>query len=394
MADTELNRNKPDKQIAYLSTFPPTNCGIASFTKDLVSSINRSSACNSNASIIEIVDKRQENKVRPQVKWAIDYNTISDYVEAAECINKSDVCLVNVQHEFALFGGRYGNYIIDFYNHLRKPIVTTCHTILSDYPSEQLRVFREILDRSQSVVVTTPTATKLLQKQGLLSSKVVVIPHGCPNIPFVEPKEAKMALGFEDRLLVSTFGLITRSKGIEFVIESLPLVIEQAPNILYLVMGRTHSHALDLEKEAYRNELLEQVSRLKLQGHVQFIDRYLSRSELIRYLQATDIYVTAYTSPNQISSGALTWALGAGKATISTPYFYAQDTLADGRGILCEFNNPTSIANAIHKYLDESYRSSVEKEAYRYSRQFLWPKVAKRYCELFQATLQEAGYQA
>jgi glycosyltransferase involved in cell wall biosynthesis len=371
------------KHIANLGTFPPTNCGIATFTSDLVKSINRLPSCNTKAAVIAIADKRQRVKYSPEVKWVIDWNTISDYRKAAEDINKSDICLVNVQHEFALYGGAYGAHILEFYNYLRKPIVTTCHTVFANYPAQQLDVFREIYDESKAVIVTTPIATRLLREQGLSNEKMHVIPHGCPNIRFIDTETAKAALGLNGRLVISTFGLITRSKGIEYVIEALPRVLEEAPNLLYLVIGKTHTHALDKEKEKYREELQSQVERLKLQKHVQFVNRFLSRKELIQYLQATDIYITPYTAPDQISSGALTYALGAGKATISTPYHYARDVLADDRGILCEFNDSTSIANAIRRYLDSGYRLAVAEKAYRYSRQFLWPRVAKEYCTLF-----------
>ena len=371
------------KQIANLSTFPPTNCGIATFTCDLVRSINRFSIYSYKSSVIALTNKHQKERYGPVVKWVIDCNTVADYKKAAEDINKSDACLVNVQHEFALYGREYGGYVLEFFRHLKKPIVTTCHTILSSFPPQQLKVFREILDKSKAVVVTTPVAIQLLRDQGLSSDKIWVIPHGCPHIPYVDTKDAKMALGYDDRFLISTFGLITRSKGIEYVIDSLPLVLKQAPNVLYLVIGKTHSHALDKEKETYREELLGRVNQLKLQRHVEFINSFLSRKELIQYLQATDIYVTAYTSPDQISSGALTYALGAGKATISTPYYYARDVLADGRGLLCDFNDSNSIANGIRRYLDGNYRLTVAEKAYEYSRQFLWPKVAEKYCLLF-----------
>jgi glycosyltransferase involved in cell wall biosynthesis len=199
-------------------------------------------------------------------------------------------------------------------------------------------------------------------------------------------------LGLKNRLVVSTFGLISSGKGIEYAIRALPYVIEKAPQIVYLIIGQTHPVILKKEGEKYRNDLMKLISDLRLEKHVRFDNRFLSKHELIRYLQATDIYLTPYISPNQISSGALTYAIGAGKATVSTPYFHAKEMLANNRGILCKFNDPVSLASGITKLLDESFRKSIQTRVYQYSRSFLWSNVARMYADLFENVIKNYSW--
>ena len=377
-------------RVAYLSTYPPRECGIATFTKDLIDTIDEINGFK--PSVIAINEKGAIYDYDRRVKWNIARDSPEDYVEAADYVNSSNIGLVNLQHEFGLFGGEYGEYIKIFLEKVKKPVVTTLHTVQQSFNPKAIEVLKCITNRSASIVVIAQSATKILRNQGISCKKCVVIPHGCPNIEFVDNNESiKESLGLENRLVASTFGLISSGKGIEYAIRALPYVVEKEPRILYLVIGQTHPEVRKQEGEKYRNRLMKLVSELGLDEHVRFHNRFLSKRELIKYLQATDIYLTPYISPNQISSGTLTYALGAGKAVISTPYFHAQETLANNRGLFCKFKDPVSMAEGIDKLLDESFRKNIQKRAYRYSRRFLWTNVARKYIDLFKTVIKNNG---
>jgi glycosyltransferase involved in cell wall biosynthesis len=249
-----------------------------------------------------------------------------------------------------------------------------------------------ISDKSASIVVIAHAAIKILKKQGISCKNCIVIPHGCPKIDLVDNEPIKASLGLKNRLVASTFGLISGGKGIEYTIRALPYVVEKGPRIVYLIIGQTHPEVRKNEGEKYRNELMKLVSELRLEDNVRFDNGFLSKGELIRYLQATDIYLTPYISPNQISSGALTYALDAGKPAGSTPYFHAQELLAKDRGILCKFNDPASLSDGITNLLDESLRKTIQRRVYRYSRRFLWSNVARTYGNLFNALIENYGW--
>ncbi len=373
------------KRIAYLSTYPPRECGIATFTKDLIDSMDLVDGFKSY--VIAIDNEEEINDYDRHVKFSIERNTINSYCAAAEYINNSSIDLVNIQHEFGLFGGDEGEYLVKFLDKLSKPVVTTLHTVRPDFNPKALQVLRRIVSKSDVVVVIAEAAAKMLSQQGIFYKNCVSIPHGCPEIDFVDSKSIKQSLGLDNRLVVSTFGLISRGKGIEYAIRSLPYVVKNAPDMVYLIIGQTHPEILKREGETYRNSLIKLVSELRLEKHVRFNNRFLSKRELVRYLQATDIYLTPYISPNQISSGALTYALGAGKAVVSTPYFHAQETINANRGVLCKFNDPLSLAQGINSLLDEKYRKSIQRRVYQYSRRFLWSNVARTYGEVFNAVI-------
>jgi glycosyltransferase involved in cell wall biosynthesis len=236
----------------------------------------------------------------------------------------------------------------------------------------------------------TRTAMRLLKNSNTHREKISVIPHGCPDVPLVSSGKPKIALGMSGRIVLSTFGLISRGKGIEYAIRSLPSLVKKEPRILYLVIGETHPEVRKIAGERYRRKLMKLVDELQLWKHVRFHNRFLSKQQLMRYLQATDFYITPYVDRNQISSGTLTYALGTGKAIISTPYLHAEEALAEGRGLLCKFRNPDSIAECIDRLLqDEDLRLSLEKKAYAYSRGFTWSKVAEEYAKLFNRLIED-----
>ncbi len=381
--------NVDEKKIAYLSTYPPRECGIANFTGDLINAIDRLNEFQPSV-VIAVNEKRAIYNYDRRVKFEIERDAFDDYIQAARYVNLSKVNLVNLQHEFGLFGGEWGKYVNSFLESLQKPVVTTLHTILPNFRSAARTVLESIVHRNAAIIVMTNTALELLKNYDIEPGKITVIPHGCPDVPFVPSEKRKPSLGLKDRIVLSTFGLVNRGKGIQHVIRALSSLVRKEPRILYLIIGETHPEVRKIEGERYRKKLMRLVDELKLGKHVRFHNRFLSKKELIRYLQATDIYITPYVDRNQISSGTLTYALGTGKAIISTPYLHAEEALADGRGLLCKFRNPNSVAECINKLLeDPELRLSLEKKAYAHSRNFTWPKVAEKYVKLFNRLLKD-----
>jgi len=370
------------KRVAYMSSYPPRECGIATFTKDLVDAVDELDEFRPSA-VIAVNEKETIYNYDRRVRWQIERDSVDDYLQVASRIKSSDVDLINLQHEFGLFGGEHGEYLNHFLDNLEKPVVTTFHTVQQGFDVKALALLRNIASKSASIVVIAHVALEILEKQGISCRKIAVIPHGCPNIQFVSSEDVKDSLGLKDRFVLSTFGLINRGKGIEYAIRALPSVVEREPRIVYLIIGETHPEVRKTEGESYRKKLMKLVEERQLEKHVRFHNRFLSKRELIKYLQATDVYVTPYISPNQISSGTLVYALGAGRAVISTPYLHAIETLAEGRGLFCEFRNPRSIAECIEKLLEDRLRKTMERKAYKYSRRFVWSNVANKYAKLF-----------
>jgi polysaccharide biosynthesis protein PslF len=375
------------KRVGYFSTYPPRECGIANFTKDLIDAI--SDLGGLKPSIIAINEKGALYDYDRRVKWNIDRDNAEDYIKAAEYVNSSNIQLLIVQHEFGLYGGDYGEHIKLFLDNVNKPVITTLHTVQPNFDKKAIEVLKYIVERSESIIVISHAAIDMLKRQGILYKKCIVIPHGCPSIDCTDNKSIKESLGLEGRLVASTFGLISSGKGIEYAIQALPEVIKTEPRIIYLIIGETHPEVRKHEGEKYRNELTRLVSELGLEEHVRFTNRFITKRELIKFLQATDIYLTPYISPNQISSGTLVYALGAGKAVVSTPYYHAQEVLANDRGILCRFEDSASIAEAINRLLDERFRTEIQKRAYKYSRRFLWKNVARKYINLIKAVTEK-----
>ncbi len=369
------------KQIAYLSSYPPRECGIATFTKDLIDTIEK--LYGFNPSVLAINQRGAIYDYEDRVKIEIKREHKENYIQAAKFINASNIDIVNLQHEFGLFGGECGEYIRLFFETLKKPVVTTLHTVLPDFNPKALEVLKCITEASASTIVISYSAIEMLKNQGINCRNITVIPHGCPTIEFVDTEQAKIALGLKNRLVASTFGLISSGKSIEYGIRAISLVAKKEPRILYLIIGQTHPEVIKQEGEKYRNSLQQLVNELGLEANVRFINRFLSKHELIKYLQATDIYLTPYISPYQISSGTLTYAAGAGKAVISTPYFHAQDILADNRGVFCKFKDSISLAEGIIELSNSKVRKAMQKRIYKYSRRFVWANIAQKYVNLF-----------
>ncbi len=377
--------------VAYVATFPPAECGIATFTRDLVTAIQKFTPF-SEPRVIAINEEGQILRYDTRyVRHIISKQDRESYQEAADYINRSPIDVVSMQHEFGIYGGSEGEYLIDFMAAIRKPIITTLHTVVLKPWGTMREGVDAIFRYSDTVIAMLDIAGDILNDvYGVDTSKLRIIPHGVPNVPRLPIDVAKKQLGLEGRKVVSTFGLVSRGKGLEYVIQAMPAVVEQFPDALYLVLGETHPAVRRHEGEVYRNELADWVTQLGMRRHVRFDNRYLSLEELINYLSATDVYVTPYVNPDQIVSGTLAYAIGCGRAIVSTPYLYAQSCLADRRGVLADFRSPESIAEGINGILvNPEWREELEENCYQFGRRTTWHNVAIEYLDVFHNAMSE-----
>jgi glycosyltransferase involved in cell wall biosynthesis len=386
----DLIKHSIDKPlVSYLSTYPPRECGIATFTSDLVDEISRLNAV-SPPIITAVNEKAGYYNYPSQVKLQIEREDPESYIKVANKINQSSIDVLNIQHEYGLFGGDWGDYLIDFMEALNKPIVTTLHTILENPTPEAKHVMKEILRLSNQVVVLARVGAKILeQKYDTPMDKIIYIPHGCPNVPKVQSSLVKEGLGLGDRFILSSFGLLSSGKGLEYAIQALPPLVDKHPDLLYLIIGETHPEVRKNEGESYRQMLIRLTETLGLRRNVRFVNRFLSKSELIRFLQATDIYILAYPNKDQISSGTLLYALCTGNAIISTPFLHAEEVINHGAAMRCDFKNPDSISLAVEDMIENDYmRNILGERAYAYSRDMIWPNVAMNYVNVFYKNLE------
>jgi len=380
--DYEVHRIR----VAYVSTYPPRECGIATYTKNLVDAI--SAFCTRVVTppvVAAINDRGGHYNYEIRVKSQIDANDIRSYEKVAQDINASDVDVVNLQHEYGIFGGEWGEYVNEFLQRIEKPVITTLHTVLEEPVPDARRVMEGILEHSDYVVVMAKVGIGILEKlYGSYPDRIRHIPHGCPNVPYLGTTMAKRSLGLKDHGVLSTFGLLSRGKGIEYAIEALPQVLKDRPETLYLIIGETHPEVRKREGEEYRQFLLDLVESLGLEKNVRFVNRFLPENELINYLQATDIYVIPYPNREQISSGTLTYALSTGKAIVTTPFLHAEEAISNGAALECGFKDPDSIAGCVNTLLkDKRIHGKLSRMAYEYSRAMIWPSVAMRYVNVF-----------
>lgn len=368
----------------FMGSFPPRECGIATFTKDVVDAFDR--AYGTSSEIIAVDEPGGEVRhYGPQVTARLQQDRRESYADVAAIVNAHPADVINIQHEYGLFGGERGEWLIDTLRAIEKPVVLTLHTVLPEPDETMLRVTRDLCRYSRSVVVLSETGRDLLDRvYGIDVQRVRVIHHGVPDVPFRGTDAAKASFGIGQRMVISTFGLINRGKGLEYAIEAMREIVRRHPEALYLILGETHPVVRRQEGESYRESLQAKVREYGLQHNIHLIDKYLDFDELVSYLEATDIYLTPYLNPTQIVSGTLAYAVGCGKAIVSTPYLYAQEVLAHHRGFLCEFRDARSIAHTIRALLDDaSLRRATERRAYRFGRQMTWPHVAREYGRLF-----------
>ncbi|MBV8433511.1 MAG: glycosyltransferase family 4 protein [Candidatus Eremiobacteraeota bacterium] len=369
---------------SFLGSYPPRECGIATFTKDVVDAYNRAFGVSSD--VIAIDEPGGEvRRYGPEVVARIAEQDRYSYTDIARFVNRHPSQMINVQHEYGLFGGERGEWLIDFLKALEKPAVLTLHTVLPEPDETMLRVTRELCEHAARVVSLSETGRELLETvYGIDPAMLRVIHHGVPDVPFQSTDAAKASFGIGQRTVISTFGLISRGKGLEYAIEAMRDVVKRHPEVLYLILGETHPVVRRREGESYRESVQAMVREFGLQYNVQLVDKYLDFDELVGYLAATDIYLTPYLNPVQIVSGTLAYAVGCGKAIVSTPYLYAQELLAHNRGFLCEFRDAASIARELNILLDDpALRRATERRAYRFGRQMTWPHLAVEYGNLF-----------
>ncbi len=370
---------------ACVGTYPPRRCGIGTFTYDLCSALCQALKDEQSAHVVAINDLLSGYSYGPRVRFEVRQQEPSDYRLAADFMNIRGVDLLLVQHEYGIFGGSDGAHLLAMLRDVRMPVVTTMHTAVPS-PSDHFRaVTEELAELSDRIVVMADRAVGILRDEyGVPPEKIVVIPHGIPDVPFVDPSFYKDQFGVEGRKVLLTFGLLSPGKGIEYAIEALPEIVSRHPELIYIVLGATHPNIKKSRGEEYRHKLQHLAEDLGVLDHVMFQDRYVDLDELCEFLGAADLYITPYLGKDQIVSGTLAYAMGAGNAVISTPYSYAEELLAEDRGRLVPFQDPKAIAQEVCGLLDdEGARHAMRKRAYLYTRDFVWRQVAMAYLGVF-----------
>lgn len=372
--------SRPLQKIALVGNHLPRRCGIATFTTDLTAAI-AGAAPNVECLVVAMNDPGSVHAYPGRVRFEISEGEIASYRRAAQFLNVNRVDAVSLQHEYGIFGGKSGSHVLALLRELRMPVVTTLHTVLRMPSVDQRAVLDEVIALSERMVtMSTDAAETLTEVHGVSPEFVDVIPHG---IPVAEPgSRGKAALGFEDQALILTFGLLSPDKGIEYVLDALPAILGQNPNAVFVVLGATHPHVKQASGESYRLSLVSEARRLGVEASVLFHDRFVGDRELADFLAAADVYVTPYLNPEQSTSGTLARAVAAGRAAISTPYRYARELLADGRGVLVPFRNSVAIAQAVNELLaNDAERMAVGVRAAEHGRNMAWPIVAESYLE-------------
>lgn len=373
-----------------MASYRPRECGIATYTADLVASLREETLDRRNI-VIAVNDREAHYNYPEEVRFQIEQHEEATYAAAADFVNRSHVSLVSLQHEHGLFGGRDGDYILTFLTKVSVPVITTLHTVLPEPKPHFKKVTAQVAAQSDSVVVLARTAKPILEDTySVPGDRVHFIPHGAPKVSrrIGTRSRTKRHLGLDGRRILMTFGLINPNKGIEYVLQALPQIVDRHPEVFYLVVGESHPQVRLRRGEGYRRKLLRIVSDLDLQHYVHFHNRFLPLEELIQYMLATDVYIMPYLNPNQIVSGTLAYAMATGKAVVATPFLYAKEVLAEGRGILVDFREPDSIARAVLRLLsDRELLLEMERRAYDYGRKMSWSRVARNYRQLFKRVL-------
>jgi len=369
--------------IAFLSTFPPRECGIATFTQDLVNELKDIKIIN-EPKVIAIDDK--EYDYGDDVIYRLKQHDRNSYLELANKLNDLLIDLLVIEHEYGIYGGEWGEYILDLVDNLKVPYVVTLHTILSNPLDKQKHILKKLCTKSKRVVTMAKNTIPLLVNlYGVDERKIVVLPHGVPNLPTLSSESLRKKYNIDaGKFVVSTFGLISPGKGLEYGIEAIAKVKEKHPDILYLILGQTHPNIVRSDGEVYRDFLVRKVNELNLNDNVKFVNKYLTKREIVEYLKLSDVYLTPYIGREQAVSGTLAYAAGLGKLVVSTPYKYAEEILSDGRGLLAEFKNPDSIANCISFAIENPHEKQIMEEKIKvYGKTMMWDNVALEYVELF-----------
>ena len=381
-------------RVAFLGNYQPHQCGLATFTTDVCESV--ASAFPETQALAVAMNDRSEGYAYPaRVRFEIPQPELDAYHRAADFLNTNEVEVLCVQHEYGIYGGDCGEHVLEMLREVRMPIVTTLHTILTDPSATQRRVMMELAELSDRLVTMTKKGVQLLKDvYHLPAHKIDLIPHGIPDMAFVDPNFYKDKFGVEGKTTLLTFGLLSPGKGIEHVIEAMPDILAKHPNVVYIVLGATHPHVLKHEGEAYRERLKARAAELGVKEAVRFFNQFVSLEDLKEFIGSADIYITPYLNAAQITSGTLAYSFGAGKAVISTPYWHAEELLAEDRGSLVPFSNPGAIAAAVDEMLtNEAHRHCMRKNAYNLSRGMVWSETAKLYMKSFRRACAERARQ-
>ncbi len=384
---------------AFVGTYPPRQCGIATFTQDLAAAVGATPASPSREAtwaqpaapgrpraVVEIVAVDYEEREFPaEVRYRLDPDRPADYLRVADQLNRAGPDVVSLQHEFGIYGGADGERVLDLLDELEVPVVATLHTVLRKPSAQQRRILRRIAQRAaRTVVLSRASAATLATAYDIDPARIQMIPHGVPDLAFVDPEKVKPLVGLAGRPTVLSFGLLGPGKGYELAIRAMATVVDESPDACYVILGATHPELRRREGEAYRESLTAIVTALGLQAHVQFVDAYVDLPTLGRWMQAADVFVTPYPGAEQAVSGTLAYALGTGKALVSTPYAYAEELLADGRGRLVPFGDSRALGAEIGDFLtDTAARDAARRRAYAYGRRMTWQTVGQQYRDLF-----------
>jgi len=372
------------KSIALIGSYLPRQCGIATFTADLASAILENSP-GIDYSIVAMNDRAEGYEYSDAVKFQISQDKLSEYRLAADFLNLRNPAAISLQHEYGIFGGRRGSFIIELARNLKSPLFTTLHTVLREPSAAEKKIIVQLSELSASLVVMSEHAADFLRKiYQVPETKINLIHHGIPDVPFLDPDPCKSKLGAGDNIVILTFGLLSPGKGIEFMIDALPDIVSSHPEVLYYVVGATHPHCKAESGEDYRLSLHHRAKELGVGDNIVFHDRFLERDELLEIIRAADIYVTPYLNEAQVVSGTLAYAVGAGKAVVSTPYWHAQEMLADGRGRLVPFKDSKAVTHEINQLLDfPEERLKLRRAAYEYTRTMVMKEMGRSYLALF-----------
>lgn len=378
MRDSELSK------IAFVGDYLPRKCGIATFTHDMYASV-AGRFPETECSVVPVNDRPEGYDYAPEVRFEIAEPDLDSYLRAADFLNFANTDVVSLQHEYGIYGGPAGGHILGMVRDARMPVVTTFHTVLREPDVDQRRVLVQLAELSARVVVMTERARTFLREiYGVPGAKIDLIAHGIPDTPFVAPDLYKERFGVEGRLVALTFGLLSPNKGIEHMLRAIPEILADFPNFVYIVLGATHPELVRRQGERYRLGLERLARGLGVEGHVIFYNRFVGLDELTEFIRAADVYVTPYLNPAQITSGTLAYSFGCGKAIVSTPYWHAEELLADGRGVLVPFADPGSLARAIRGLLgDEPRRLAMCRRAYELGRDMVWARSARHYMDSF-----------
>jgi glycosyltransferase involved in cell wall biosynthesis len=371
-------------RIGVIGNYLPRQCGIATFTTDLCAAISAEYG-TARLLALPVNDTEQGYDYPARVRWSLAQDDIASYQQAADFLNFNNIDMVCLQHEYGIFGGPAGSHILHLLRGLKMPVVTTLHTVLREPNPDQLRVMEEIAELSDRLIVMSQLSSQFLQEIfKVAGNKIDLVPHGVPDLPFLDPNFYKDRFGVEGKAVLLTFGLLSPNKGIENVIQALPQILSKHANVVYLVAGATHPHVLRRDGDKYRASLQALAKEVGVEAQVIFHNRFVSPDEMAEYIGAADIYITPYRHEAQVVSGTLAYALGAGKAIISTPYWHAVELLDDRRGALVPFQNPDAIALKTIELLNTpALRHAMRKRAYLFARDMVWKKAAQGYMECF-----------